>query len=102
MNGESGWGDAATVEAAVQSAIETRGPIEQAKGILMMTYGIAADVAFDILKWQSQTNNIRVRTLALQVIDDFTGLLQVPDDVRERADHLLLTAHQRVAGGRNR
>jgi hypothetical protein len=37
-----------------------------------------------------------VRTLALQVIDDFTGLLQVPADVRERADHLLLTAHQRA------
>jgi hypothetical protein len=32
-----------------------------------------------------------------KVIDDFTVELQVPSGIRERADHILLTAHQRIA-----
>ena len=62
----------------------------------MMTYGISADRAFDILVWRSQETNTKLRKLASQLIDDFTAELQVPAGIRERADHLLLTAHQRV------
>ena len=62
----------------------------------MMTYGISAERAFDILVWRSQETNTKLRKLASQVIDDFSTELQVPSAIRERADHLLLTAHQRV------
>jgi PAS domain S-box-containing protein len=86
----------ATVQDAIADFTEHRALIEQAKGVLMMMYGVSADRAFDILVWRSQETNTKLRKLAAQVIDDFTIELQVPGGIRERADHLLLTAHQRV------
>jgi ANTAR domain/PAS fold len=88
--------DDGTVEDAIADFTEHRALIEQAKGILMMTYGISAERAFDILVWRSQETNTKLRKLASQVIDDFTVELHVPTGIRERADHLLLTAHHRV------
>lgn len=88
--------DNATVDAAIADFTEHRAIIEQAKGILMVTYSISAERAFDILVWRSQETNTKLRTLVTQVIADFTGDLQVPGDIRERADHLLLTAHRRI------
>jgi hypothetical protein len=88
-------GDGA-VEAAIADFTEHRAVIEQAKGVLMMTYAISAERAFDILVWRSQETNTKLRKLATQLIADFTAELQVPGGIRERADHLLLTAHQRV------
>lgn len=89
---------AGTVEEAIADFTEHRAVIEQAKGVLMMTYGISAERAFDILVWRSQETNTKLRRLASQLIDDFTAELQVPAGIRERADNLLLTAHQRVHG----
>jgi len=86
----------ATVEDAIADFTEHRAVIEQAKGVLMMTYAISADRAFDILVWRSQVTNTKLRRLATQLVDDFTTQLQVPAGIRERADHLLLTAHERV------
>lgn len=88
--------DGDTVDAAIADFTAHRALIEQAKGILMMTYGISAERAFDILVWRSQVTNTKLRTLAVQLLRDFTTELQVPADVREHADHLLLTAHSRV------
>ncbi len=88
--------DTHTVDAVVADFTAHRALIEQAKGVLMMTYNISADRAFDILVWRSQETNTKLRSLAAQLIHDFTHL-QVPSDVRHRADHLLLTAHCRIA-----
>jgi hypothetical protein len=84
------------VQDAVADFTKHRALIEQAKGVLMMTYGMSAERAFDILVWRSQETNTKLRKLASQIIDDFSAELQVPSAIRERADHLLLTAHQRV------
>ena len=62
----------------------------------MTIYNISAEHAFDILVWRSQETNTRLRKLVRQVIRDFTTRLNMPSHVRERADHLLLTAHERV------
>jgi PAS domain S-box-containing protein len=88
--------DGRAVEDAIADFTEHRAVIEQAKGVLMMTYGISAERAFDILVWRSQVTNTKLRKLASQLIEDFTVELRVPAGIRERADHLLLTAHQRV------
>lgn len=88
--------DTGTVDAAVADFTEHRAIIEQAKGLLMMTYGISAEHAFGILVWRSQETNTKLRMLASQIIEDLTRELHVPDDVRQRADHLLLTAHRRI------
>lgn len=96
--------DTGTVDAAVADFTEHRAIIEQAKGVLMMVYGISADRAFDILVWRSQETNTKLRMLASQLVDDFTDELKVSEEVRERADHLLLTAHGRIrrsSGGRS-
>lgn len=87
-----------TVDAAVADFTTHRSQIEQAKGIMMVIYGISPDHAFDILVWRSQETNTKLRKLVAQVIEDFSYSLSVPGDVRERADHLLLTAHKRANG----
>jgi ANTAR domain/PAS fold len=92
----SDFEDGGTVDAAIADFTAHRAYIEQAKGILMMTYGISAERAFDILVWRSQETNTKLRRLALQIIRDFTAELRVPSDVRARADQLLLTAHRRI------
>lgn len=84
------------VDAVIADFTAHRALIEQAKGILMMIYGITAERAFDILVWRSQETNTKLRRLVSQLIEDFTTRLTVPADVREGADHLLLTAHRRV------
>jgi hypothetical protein len=84
------------VDAAIADFTAHRAEIEQAKGILMTIYNISAEHAFDILVWRSQETNTKLRNLVHQIIRDFTTQVDMPGDVRERADHLLLTAHQRI------
>jgi hypothetical protein len=80
-----------TVDAAVADFTANRALIEQAKGILMATYDISAERAFDILVWRSQETNTKLRKLVVQVIDDFTTQLHVPPEVRARRS---LAAHR--------
>ena len=84
------------VDAAIADFTAHRSQIEQAKGILMAVYGIPAEHAFDILVWRSQETNTKLRMLVQQLIVDFTDHLDMPGAIRERADHLLLTAHKRL------
>ncbi|OBJ07466.1 PAS and ANTAR domain-containing protein [Mycobacterium sp. 1465703.0] len=72
-----------------------RAAIEQAKGMLMLVYGITDSAAFDLLKWLSQEANIKLRPLAEQIGDDFrrAGLAS---STQSDFDHLLLTAYERV------
>jgi alkyl hydroperoxide reductase subunit AhpC len=63
----------------------------------MAVYGISPEHAFDVMVWRSQETNTKLRKLVVQIIEDFTTHLHTPAGVRERADHLLLTAHTRVA-----
>lgn len=89
-------GEDPTVDAAIADFTAHRSKIEQAKGVLMAVYGISSAHAFDILVWRSQETNTKLRKLVDQVIKDFTGQLDMPAVIRERADHLLLTAHKRI------
>lgn len=82
---------------AVVEIAENRSVIEQAKGMLMLVYRLNADAAFDVLKWRSQENNVKLRALAQQVVVDF-GNLDFDKTLPARSvyDRLLLTAHQRI------
>ncbi|MEU4345624.1 PAS and ANTAR domain-containing protein [Nocardia sp. NPDC023852] len=75
--------------------VEAREVIEQAKGALMLAYGINADQAFRVLKWRSQDTNTKLRTLAARVIAELPAVARDEIGLRTRLDHLLLTAHQR-------
>ncbi|MGZ4584942.1 MAG: PAS and ANTAR domain-containing protein [Mycobacterium sp.] len=83
------------VTARLAKISENRAGIEQAKGMLMLIYGITENAAFDLLKWLSQEANIKLRSLAEQIADDFRGA-GLAVDAQSHFDHLLLTAHRRV------
>ncbi|MUL48734.1 ANTAR domain-containing protein [Mycobacterium sp. CBMA293] len=53
---------------AMSGVVESRALIEQAKGVLMVAYGVDADRAFDILKWRSQTTQVKLKTVAAQLL----------------------------------
>ena len=54
----------------ITAAAEGRGPIEQAKGILIAAHGVSADEAFARLKQVSNDKNVRLRGLASVVVDE--------------------------------
>jgi hypothetical protein len=59
---------------AVDEAAKHRAVIEQAKGMLMLTYRIDADTAFDVLRRHSQTTNTKVHDLAAHLVNQATTL----------------------------
>ena len=67
--------------------------IEQAKGALMLTYGLTADAAFQLLRFHSMNRNVKIRSLAATI----AGLLRnVPTTTAATArfDRLLAQAAQ--------
>jgi PAS domain S-box-containing protein len=83
------------VTAKLAEITEQRAGIEQAKGMLMLIYGISDDAAFDLLRWLSQEANIKLRPLAEQIAEDFRGIGPKLTSQSE-FDHLLMTAHSRI------
>jgi hypothetical protein len=83
------------VTAKLAEITELRASIEQAKGMLMLIYGISANAAFDLLKWLSQEANLKLRLLAERITEDFRGVGPTLTSQSE-FDHLLLTAHSRI------
>jgi hypothetical protein len=75
---------------------QNRASIEQAKGMLMLIYGIDDDAAFNLLKWLSQEGNVKLRLLAEQICADFRGNGATSLGSRSPFDRLLLTAYLRV------
>lgn len=57
------------VTQVITGVVESRAVIEQVKGVLMVAYGVDADRAFDILKWRSQTTQVKLKTVAAQLLD---------------------------------
>ncbi len=67
--------------------------IEQAKGALMLTYGLTADAAFELLRFHSMNRNVKIRSLAATI----AGLLpHVPTTTAATAafDRILAQAAQ--------
>jgi hypothetical protein len=87
------------VTAKLAEIAQNRASIEQAKGMLMLIYGIDDAAAFNLLKWLSQEGNAKLRLLAEQISVDFRGIGATSLSSRSPFDHLLVTAHLRV--GRN-
>ena len=78
------------VSAAVAEFIENRAVIEQAKGMLMLVYGIDPGRAFELLRWHSQQYNLKLRLVAEEVAESFIHLSQTtPVANRFAYDNLL-------------
>ena len=74
---------------AVSAASESRAVIEQAKGSLMLAYGLDADQAFAMLTWWSSHRNVKVRELACRLVEQWESGSATSDDLRQRFDVLL-------------
>ncbi|MEU8901511.1 PAS and ANTAR domain-containing protein [Nocardia sp. NPDC048505] len=85
----------ATLDETLPDLIEARAVIEQAKGVLMLVYGISADQAFKVLQWRSQDTNTKLRRVAELLIGALGDLGGAPVGFRSRFDHVLLTMHER-------
>jgi AmiR/NasT family two-component response regulator len=64
---------ARAVAAQMEQAMASRAVIEQAKGVLMGRHGIDEVVAFEMLRKQSQEQNLKLRVLAAQVVSEVTS-----------------------------
>jgi len=68
-NAQAYW-DARALSANLEQAMVSRATIEQAKGILMSTMGCGPDEAMQVLVRQSQEQNIKVRQLAAELVEN--------------------------------
>jgi hypothetical protein len=82
----------ARARTAVLASAEHRATIEQAKGILMLAYGLAPDQAFAMLSWWSRNRNVKVRELAHQVVTVGQSGDMSSRDVRVAFDNLFSDA----------
>jgi transcriptional regulator with GAF, ATPase, and Fis domain len=61
--------DAAARAAHLETALQTRAPIEQAKGILMDRHRCTSEEAFKMLARRSQAENVKLRLVAQNLVD---------------------------------
>ncbi len=87
---------AESTHAAVEAAGASRAAIDQAKGALMLVYGMDDDAAFELLKWYSQRANIKLRELAETLASAASQGMPVSGDSRRRLDEVFFG----LAGGR--
>ncbi|RFU22262.1 ANTAR domain-containing protein [Geodermatophilus marinus] len=66
----------------LRTAMASRAPIEQAKGILMLLTGCGDRVAFDLLAHISSNSHRKVRDVALAIARSASGQEPLPEDVR--------------------
>ena len=57
------------VDEAMEQMSLSRPTIEQAKGALMISYGLDADYAFRLLRSYSQRANVKLRDVARNIVD---------------------------------
>jgi hypothetical protein len=62
----------------------------------MYVYRVSADQAFRVLQWRSQETNVKLRSLAKQLLDEVTTLMAPAAAAQSQFDHLLLTVHERI------
>lgn len=75
---------AAVLIEQMRRAMESRAVIEQAKGILMHTYQLTAEAAWNYLVRTSQLENVKLRTIAYELTESTAKR----DGSPQRAEHL--------------
>ncbi|UXA07711.1 PAS and ANTAR domain-containing protein [Mycobacterium sp. SMC-2] len=85
------------LDEALPDLFENRAAIEQAKGVLMFVYRVSAEQAFRVLQWRSQETNVKLRSLARQLLAEVATLEGSTAALQSQFDHLLLTVHERIS-----
>lgn len=76
---------------AVSASAARRATIEQAKGALMVVYGLDDDEAFEVLRHHSSVTNEPVRELAARLLGSLAGGHDGASLTREDLDHFFET-----------
>ncbi|MBF6170978.1 PAS and ANTAR domain-containing protein [Nocardia blacklockiae] len=84
------------LDTVLPEVIASRAPIEQAKGVLALIYGLSSDQAFAVLKWRSQHTNTKLQALATRLVEEARRFDPNGAAARTRFDHVLLTVHELV------
>jgi GAF domain-containing protein len=71
-----------TLAEQLQTALDSRVILEQAKGVLAERYGMAPDTAFEIMRSYSRAERLRLRDTARAVIEDGLDVL-APETARD-------------------
>jgi hypothetical protein len=58
----------------------------------MALYELDADAAFAVLRWRSQQLNVKLHTVAADLVRELPQLVQLTSEDRRAADHYLITA----------
>ena len=74
------------VNEELTQALRSHAVIDQAKGALMLGYGIDGDAAFELLRWGSQQRNVRLLTLAERLVAAVEAGGGLGSDTRQRLD----------------
>ncbi len=77
------------IDEAVRRSAESRGTIEQAKGIIMATLEVDADTAFGMLKRNSQNANVKLRDLAQTLVTTLDEMRQAGLDAHKAVEQVL-------------
>jgi hypothetical protein len=85
--------------AAIRAADASRSDIEQAKGVVMLAYGVGADEAFELLRRRSNHANVPVRELARRLVGGLGTAGEGLDEARRRVDGLLDAAVEESSTG---
>lgn len=94
-----GAGDSLRSEVVqLRRALQTRPEIDMARGILMASFGLNADEAWDVLVMASQGTNTKLHRLASNVVTAVTGDT-LPQPVRQQLTAAV--ARRRAAGARS-
>ncbi|WP_436700147.1 PAS and ANTAR domain-containing protein [Nocardioides sp. BYT-33-1] len=83
---------------AVAASAEHRATIEQAKGSLMLAYGLDADQAFAMLRWWSRGKNMKVRDIAEHLTTVSSAGELTDQTLRHSVDNLLHDASPSAPG----
>jgi hypothetical protein len=77
------------VREALEGPVQARAVIEQAKGILIVVYGVDADAAFELLRWHSQHRNLKLRSLSDGLVHLFSEGISADAALRRRVSAYL-------------
>jgi hypothetical protein len=97
---EVSTGDDLEAEAALQSLLRSRAPVEQVKGALMLLYGLTADAAFSVLRGYSQVYNVKIASIVTAVLEAFETRAATNVVTRAELDRILWDAAQARPGSR--
>ncbi len=80
-----------TVDAQMEMIVAHRQTIDLAKGMLMAVYGLAADAAFDVLRWRSQELNVKLHAIATKLVAELPSIIDLGATVKSPVDNFLMT-----------